>query len=571
MTDLSISIAESTVAVALEDGATVAVSTDEVHLQVEHVTPVISVELGGIGTVGGGGASVHSELQGLDADDHRQYLNVARGDVRYPLKADVADVAATVPAAIADHEAKPDSHPQYVAGPASSVNRAIARFSGTTGKVLGEASNSPTIQDDGKLLVNALQGAPLLITNSNGQPAIRVGTTGVVLFSSTGPTGSGVLSIANATTAPTADQATAAQVFVEGGILKFRNANTLGNQAVASEKYVDDQITAVGGAAPAPATVAPQNVNAAVAAVGTSLLYARQDHKHYSQVGNPVALGSAIAQGTANTLSRSDHVHPFPTAADVGAATSAHNHDSVYLRASEIVAGANISLDTTTTPGSVIISGQAGGGGEGGVTDHGMLTGLGDADHPIAAVVGLQAALDAKAVSTHNHDASYLTFSGASATYATKSHTHTIANTTGLQTAIDAKADTAHNHDGTYLKPADLPSVPVATSTSPQNITAAGAAVGTSAEYARADHRHTFTFAAASPLGAVAAAGTSNGVARTDHVHPYPTAAQVGAEESGAVAAHAALADPHSGYAKVTIASSRPASPRPGEIWVPSG
>lgn len=39
----------------------------------------------------------------------------------------------------------------------------------------------------------------------------------------------------------------------------------------------------------------------------------------------------------------------------------------------------------------------------GGVTDHGVLSGLSDPDHPIAAVQGLQAALDGKAAAGHTH------------------------------------------------------------------------------------------------------------------------------------------------------------------------
>lgn len=42
-----------------------------------------------------------------------------------------------------------------------------------------------------------------------------------------------------------------------------------------------------------------------------------------------------------------------------------------------------------------------------GVTDHGLLTGLSDPDHPIGAVVGLQTALDTKAVVGHNHSGTY--------------------------------------------------------------------------------------------------------------------------------------------------------------------
>lgn len=52
----------------------------------------------------------------------------------------------------------------------------------------------------------------------------------------------------------------------------------------------------------------------------------------------------------------------------------------------------------------------------------------------------LQAALDGKSASSHNHDT----------TYAVISHTHAIANVTGLQTALDGKAASSHNHDGSY-------------------------------------------------------------------------------------------------------------------------
>jgi uncharacterized Zn ribbon protein len=60
--------------------------------------------------------------------------------------------------------------------------------------------------------------------------------------------------------------------------------------------------------------------------------------------------------------------------------------------------------------------------------------------HVIGDTTGLQAALDGKASTTHNHDA----------TYAALAHTHAIADTTGLQAALDGKASTTHNHDAAY-------------------------------------------------------------------------------------------------------------------------
>lgn len=111
-----------------------------------------------------------------------------------------------------------------------------------------------------------------------------------------------------------------------------------------------------------------------------------------------------------------------------------------------------------------------GGGGEGGVTDHGALTGLSDDDHPqyhndtrgdarysqlahthiISNVTGLQTALDGKQSS-----GDYATNTGLSDGLALKAnlvHTHTISNVTGLQAALDAKpSDTMKAHAASGL------------------------------------------------------------------------------------------------------------------------
>jgi hypothetical protein len=78
--------------------------------------PASTGQGGGSGGSSGGGTGVtdHGALTGLGDDDHPHYLTAARGDVRYPLKADLAAVAETVPAAIADHESKSDPHPAYL-------------------------------------------------------------------------------------------------------------------------------------------------------------------------------------------------------------------------------------------------------------------------------------------------------------------------------------------------------------------------------------------------------------------------------------------------------------------------
>lgn len=60
----------------------------------------------------------------------------------------------------------------------------------------------------------------------------------------------------------------------------------------------------------------------------------------------PAALASAAAVGTATTAARADHVHPFPTAAQVGAAPTNHTQaaTTVTVAASAGIVGANVQL-----------------------------------------------------------------------------------------------------------------------------------------------------------------------------------------------------------------------------------
>jgi hypothetical protein len=96
----------------------------------------------------------------------------------------------------------------------------------------------------------------------------------------------------------------------------------------------------------------------------------------------PVSAGAGVA-GVSTAFARADHVHlGAPTSHNHNTAYAQlnHNHDEAYLSASEIIAGANVTVDLVTTPGSVIIGSTA----AGGVSDHGLLASasLADDDHP---------------------------------------------------------------------------------------------------------------------------------------------------------------------------------------------
>lgn len=60
----------------------------------------------------------------------------------------------------------------------------------------------------------------------------------------------------------------------------------------------------------------------------------------------PAALAAAAAVGTGTTAARADHVHPLPTAAQVGAAPTTHNQAATTITVTAIpgLTGANVQL-----------------------------------------------------------------------------------------------------------------------------------------------------------------------------------------------------------------------------------
>lgn len=60
----------------------------------------------------------------------------------------------------------------------------------------------------------------------------------------------------------------------------------------------------------------------------------------------PVALAAAAAVGTGTTAARADHVHPLPTAAQVGAAPTTHTQAATTVTVAAIpnLSGANVQL-----------------------------------------------------------------------------------------------------------------------------------------------------------------------------------------------------------------------------------
>ena len=63
----------------------------------------------------------------------------------------------------------------------------------------------------------------------------------------------------------------------------------------------------------------------------------------------PAALAASASPGASDEVSRADHAHPFPSAADVGAATPAYVDEQVALLAGGVAAKPNIQAATTSS------------------------------------------------------------------------------------------------------------------------------------------------------------------------------------------------------------------------------
>jgi hypothetical protein len=95
-------------------------------------------------------------------------------------------------------------------------------------------------------------------------------------------------------------------------------------------------------------TIAGTAIGTDTTSVGTSTLFARQDHKHPALVGNPVALGAAIAGGSSTNLARADHVHPYPSAANVGAVAKAGDTMTGPLSSTFLLSTGGVAVERPT-------------------------------------------------------------------------------------------------------------------------------------------------------------------------------------------------------------------------------
>lgn len=82
--------------------------------------------------------------------------------------------------------------------------------------------------------------------------------------------------------------------------------------------------------------------------------------------------------------------------------------------------------------------------------DHDLMDNLATANqHPIAAIIGLQTALNAKSDDGHAHGWTEIT--SKPSTYPPSTHAHPISDVTNLQTTLDGKSNTSHGHPATAI------------------------------------------------------------------------------------------------------------------------
>lgn len=547
--------------------------------------------------------SDHGILSGLGDDDHPHYLTAARGDARYPSRAEmqvIDDDLGTLEGAFDAHEAAADPHVQYQKESEKGQANGYAPLDAQG--LLPVAHVPPltvneifTVDSEAEMLALIAERGDMAIRTDNDTTMVLAAEPAAVLANWKAVSAAGqVLSVNGQVGAVTLG---AADVGAD--------ATGTAATAVTSHEAAGDPhpqyLTAP--EAPQPATATPGQSNTTAGQVGTSALYAREDHRHQVPTASAVALGAVAGPGVGSSLSRADHVHPYPSAANVGAeaagtaaaAISAHGveadphspyfnqtrGDARYSQTGHTHASSGHTIQDEGTPlttrgglnfvGSGVTASDDVGNNRTnvtintaapGVTDHGALTGLGDDDHPQyvkdtgdtitgkvtvenSSTVQQGVVVNRTVVSTQEADAAILEvqYLGLPVMEVTALGTDIKNSVTVPTPTLDAQAANKNYVDGKitthesagdphsqYLTSAEAPQP---SSVAPQNTNALAAAVGTALAYAREDHKHYTQVGAPVALGAALANGTSNFMARADHVHSYPTAAQVGAAETG--------------------------------------
>lgn len=251
------------------------------------------------------------------------------------------------------------------------------------------------------------------------------------------------------------------------------------------------------------------------AAEGTATSLARSDHKHSIAAGTPVAIGTANATGAATTFPRSDHVH------DHGSQSTGTHHAVVTSSVNGFMSAADkVNFDSIVTAVKQPVRAAT--------TANITLSGTQTVDG--VSLVANDRCL-VKDQSTGANNGIYVVAAGA---WTRSTDFDADAEVRG-GLIVPVSEGTANGNRVAQLTTNDpitvgstalvfsMAQLPPLTSTAPADVTKAAAAVGTSTEAARADHKHDVTTATpatgAVAVGNTAAEGSATTLARSDHQH----------------------------------------------------
>ena len=322
---------------------------------------------------------------------------------------------------------------------------------------------------------------------------------------------------------------------------------------------------------------APVNVTKSVAVVGVATTAARADHKHDVTTAAPSAIGNANTEGSATSLSRSDHIHalggtvggdlsgtlPNPTVVNFhipGATTNSilyyngtnwtilnAGQDGYVLTTHSVGAPPNWTslpdgvglgvvspIDVDKNASIVGVSARAAHEDHkhsvvtatavsvGATNAEGTATGLARADHT-------HAVTDLKM--TSQSQGSVLYFNGtnwvilAPSTDGAVLTTHSVgqnptwnslnsSSIINVSTVTGATVTNALNTINTYIN-----ALPTIATVAPVNVSKSIAVLGASTKAAREDHKHDISTATAVTVGTVNSEGVATTLARSDHTH----------------------------------------------------
>lgn len=361
--------------------------------------------------------------------------------------------------------------------------------------------------------------------------------------------------------------------------MDFKNALTLQGTPVSltghthDEYALDTDLSSHESTAshPSPSNVNPQAVTGTL--IGTSLDYARADHRHGNSYGTPVALGAAANAGSGSTAARANHVHPW-----TGLALDTHTHDTYATL--DFAAATYFPLTGGTISGDLTVAGNIT------MQSTGPLVFKINADTDNATetdtaviqirqdgeIVGVDIGIDSNNsiyLQKTYDQADFLLKDAAGSTIGRILSTADEGSGNGLDAdTVDGQhasafSLTGHEHDSVYVNEADhtlaqhtglglaaSTDLPSPATSSPANTASSSGTVGTSLLYARQDHRHGFSTGTPVALATTASAGSASSLARSNHVHPTTGLAT----------------SPQS--VTISVQETAPTSPAVGDIWL---